>query len=41
MLHNGFMCLDPRSGYETFNVRNSPILKVYLLRHLQCELASD
>jgi len=40
--HDG-MPYDPiqGQGHETFKVRNSANLKIYLLWHFQCELAND
>jgi len=41
-MHNG-MQYDPiqGQGHEPLNVENPSILKSYLLRHLQWELATD
>jgi len=41
-MHDG-MQYDPiqGQGHEPFSVGNPAILKSYLLRHLQCELATD
>jgi len=43
-MHNG-MLYDPiqgqGQGHEPFKVGNSAVLKSYLLRHLQWELATD
>jgi len=44
VMHNG-MLYDPiqgqGQGHEPFKVGNSAVLKSYLLRHLQWELATD
>jgi len=41
-MHDG-MQYDPNQGqgHEPFKVGNLAIFKIYLLRHLQCELATD
>ena len=41
-MHDG-MQYDPiqDQGHEPFKVGNSTIFNGYLLRHLQCELATD
>ena len=41
-MHDG-MQYDPiqGQGHKTFKVGNPAILKSYVLRHLQCELAAD
>jgi len=41
-MHNGMPC-DPiqGQGHKTLKLRNSSIFLIYLLRHLQWELAND
>jgi len=41
-MHDG-MQYDPiqGQGHESFKVGNPAIFKIYLLRHLNCELAAD
>jgi len=44
VLHDGMSCNPVQGqaqGYETFKVGSVSTFKVYLFRHLQCELSRD